>query len=73
MLEYEYSLTHIFPYIDRIFDSVLIRENTGQKTRYCSIHFAVKTQVFKLCHTTSAISSGGSHLFFQLALFEISR
>ena len=30
MREYVFSLTRIFPYKDRIEDSVLIRENTGQ-------------------------------------------
>ena len=30
MREYEFSLTRIHPYKDRIWDSVLIRENTGQ-------------------------------------------
>ena len=30
MREYGFSLTHILPYRDRIVDSVLIRENTGQ-------------------------------------------
>ena len=29
MLEYGISLTHIFPYNDRIFGSVLTREYTG--------------------------------------------
>ena len=31
MLDYGLSLTRAFPYKDRIEDSVLIRENTGQK------------------------------------------
>ena len=30
MREFRFSLTHILPYVDRIYDSVLIRENTGQ-------------------------------------------
>ena len=31
MLEYGFSLTGIFPYKDRLFDFVLIRENSGQR------------------------------------------
>ena len=30
MREYEFSLTHILPYKDKVVDFVLIRENTGQ-------------------------------------------
>ena len=30
MREYGFSLTHILPYKDRIYDFVRIRENTGQ-------------------------------------------
>ena len=30
MREYEFSLTHILPYKDRIVDFVLIRKNMGQ-------------------------------------------
>ena len=29
--EYEFSLTHFFPYKDKIYQSVFIRENTSQR------------------------------------------
>ena len=35
MPEYEISLTHFFPYKDMIYDSVIIRENAGQRTPVC--------------------------------------
>ena len=38
MREYGFSLTRILPYKDRIYESVLIRENTGQ---YSRIFYAV--------------------------------
>ena len=31
MREYGFSLTHIFPYKDRTYDSVLMRESTGKR------------------------------------------
>ena len=39
MREYGFSLTRILPYKNRIVDSVLIRENTGQcKTDSCKFY-----------------------------------
>ena len=38
VLEYESSLTRIFPYKDRIYDSVLIRENTSQIKLACILY-----------------------------------
>ena len=41
MLEYEFSLTCIFPYKDKIFDSVLIREYAVRENPYSRIFYAV--------------------------------
>ena len=41
MPEYEFSLTRIFPYKDRIIDYVLIQENTGKISPYSSTFYAV--------------------------------
>ena len=42
MAEYGFSLTRIFTYKDRIYDSVLILENTGQKNAYLDVfHTAI--------------------------------
>ena len=54
MPEYRFSPTRVFPYKDRIFDSVLIQENAGQSSiliknvriqkvaSYSMHHFAIK-------------------------------
>ena len=39
--EYRVSLTHILPYKDKIFDFVLIRENTVSENPYSCIFYAV--------------------------------
>ena len=41
MPENGFSLTPIFPYKDRIVDSVLIREYTGQRKPYCGMFYTV--------------------------------
>ena len=42
MREYKFSLTRILPYKDRILDSVLTRENTGQyKNPHSRIFYAM--------------------------------
>ena len=41
MPEYELSLACIFPYNDRIYDSVLIPENTGGENSYSGIFYAM--------------------------------
>ena len=42
MLEYGFSITRIFPFRDKIYDSVLIGENKGQKNpEYSGIFCAV--------------------------------
>ena len=47
MSKYKFSLAGIFPYKTRIYDSVLIRENTGQKkTVYWHILQSAIVQTF---------------------------
>ena len=47
MPKYKFSLAGIFPYKTRIYDSVLIRENTGQKkTVYWHILQSAVVQTF---------------------------
>ena len=46
MPEEEFSLTHIFPYKDRIIDYVLIQENTGKISPYSSTFYAVFSWCF---------------------------
>ena len=53
MQKYEFSLTCILPHKDRIYDSVIIRENTGQwkpvfSHILCSVNVSIVLLLFKL-------------------------
>lgn len=43
--KYRFSVTRIFPYKDKIIDSVLIRENTGQRKLVCL--YILRSELFK--------------------------
>ena len=48
MREYGFSVTRILPYIDKVVDFVLIRENTVTENPYSRIFYAVKALVFQV-------------------------
>ena len=52
MWRYEFSLTRILPYKDRIVDSVIIRKNTGQWKSVFSHILCTVSFSFKLFHAT---------------------
>ena len=46
MPEYEFSLTHVFPYKDIIYDSVIVWENAGQRTPVCWYIYGIFYGIF---------------------------
>ena len=63
MREYGFSLTRILPYKDKIYDSVLVRENTGQwKAVFSHILRSENTsgQLLLKLHSISYVNSSQS-------------